>query len=79
MEQRDYVVHDEEEASSVLTAVDMSVMETNPSSVCFPGNVRSEALSKHCFARAHIASYDYSLSHFPWKLLRGTEELREQT
>jgi hypothetical protein len=79
MKQRNQVVHDEEEASSVLAAVDMSVTETYPALFCLSAYVRSEALSKRGFARAHISSYYDSLRHFSLRMPNETEKLCEQT
>jgi hypothetical protein len=79
MENRNCVLEDKEEASSVFTAVDMDVSKIDTALARFAGYVGAETLRKNSFACANVACYHDPLSHLIWRLKRETEELIEQT
>jgi hypothetical protein len=73
------MLHYKEEFAAVLTAVNVYITKVDASLVGFASYVRSETLSKRGFSRAHLARYDYSLSHPLRKFQQKIEELHQQT
>lgn len=58
------MLEDEEQASSVFSAVDVYVAQLFAAGGGFVGDVCSEALGERCFSRADVACYYDALGHF---------------
>jgi hypothetical protein len=72
------MLHYKEEFAAVFTAVNVYVTKVDAPLVRFASYVRSETLGKSGFSRAHLACYNYSLSHPFWKLKQEIEEFHQQ-
>jgi hypothetical protein len=78
MKLRYYLLQYQEEASFVLAAVHVDVVEVDVALLGFAGYASSKMLRQHGFSGSNFARYDYTLCHFSWRFNCVAEILVEK-